>query len=101
MPNRKSCIISAKGRDVEQFLRFLAILVTYQDPLYSICRSPQTMFDLFRRRDKAVRILLGVILGLVALSMLLYLVPGAGMTGNTGNDNVIAEIGQDTVTTND
>src|ERR1700730_1336927 len=57
------------------------------------------MFDLFRSRAKAVRILLGVMLGMVALSMLLYLIPGAGTTSAAGqNDQVVAEIGRDVLT---
>jgi peptidyl-prolyl cis-trans isomerase D len=56
------------------------------------------MFDLFRRRDKAVRILLGVLLGMVALSMLVYLIPGAGTTVGDSSDQVIAEIGKEAVT---
>ena len=55
------------------------------------------MFDLFRSRDKAVRILLGALLVLVAFSMLTYLVPNYN-TGSTGSDTVIAEIGKDTIT---
>jgi peptidyl-prolyl cis-trans isomerase D len=56
------------------------------------------MFDLFRSRDKAVRILLTAILSLVTLSMIGYLIPGYGGSGSTANDNVVAEIGSSTVT---
>ena len=57
------------------------------------------MFDLFRSRDKAVRIMLGGLLGIVALSMLIYLIPGAGMPSSGRDEQVIAEIGKDAVTT--
>ena len=57
------------------------------------------MFDLFRSRDKAVRILLGAILVIVALSMITYLIPGSG-TGTTGGtqDNLIAKVGDQKIT---
>lgn len=57
------------------------------------------MFDLFRSRDKIVRILLGGLLVVVALSMLIYLIPGYG-GGGGGNsaDPVVAEVGKDTIT---
>jgi peptidyl-prolyl cis-trans isomerase D len=55
------------------------------------------MFDLFRSRDKAVRIMLGGLLLLVALSMLTYLVPSYNM-GGSGSDTVVAQIGKDTIT---
>ena len=55
------------------------------------------MFDLFRSRDKMVRILLGALLGVVALSMLTYLVPSYN-TGSSSSDVVVAEIGKDTIT---
>jgi peptidyl-prolyl cis-trans isomerase D len=58
------------------------------------------MFDLFRSRDKAVRILLGALLLIVALSMLTYLVPNYS-TGSDPTDQVIAEIGDQTVTVQD
>ena len=60
------------------------------------------MFDLFRSRAKAVRILLGAMLGMVALSMLVYLIPGAGTpTTSDQNDQVVAEIGKNVLTVHD
>jgi peptidyl-prolyl cis-trans isomerase D len=50
------------------------------------------MFDLFRSREKSVRILLGALLVLVALSMLTYLIPSYNTGGNT-SDTVVAEVG--------
>lgn len=58
------------------------------------------MFDLFRSRDKAVRILLGAILMLVALSMVTYLIPGSGGSGFGGgsaNSNVAIDVGGEKV----
>jgi peptidyl-prolyl cis-trans isomerase D len=54
------------------------------------------MFDLFRSREKAVRILLGAILLLVSLSMLTYLIPNYNSGGTA--DSVVAQIGKDTIT---
>jgi len=56
------------------------------------------MFDLFRSRAKAVRILLGAMLTIVALSMLVYLIPGAGTPVGNVDDQVIAEIGKEPIT---
>jgi peptidyl-prolyl cis-trans isomerase D len=56
------------------------------------------MFDLFRSRAKATRILLGGMLGVLALSMLVYLIPGAGTSTGSQSDQVIAEIGKEPVT---
>jgi peptidyl-prolyl cis-trans isomerase D len=58
------------------------------------------MFDLFRSRDKLVRIMLGGLLLVVALSMLSYLVPSYNLGGST-SDTVVAEIGKDTITVPD
>src|SRR5690242_15689027 len=61
------------------------------------------MFDLFRSRDKAVRILLGALLGLVALSMVTYLIPSGWMGGDTArpDSNIVASVGEYTVTAQD
>ncbi len=60
------------------------------------------MFDLFRSREKSVRILLGVILGLVSISMLWYLIPGSGLGGvGASGQNVIAAVGGEKITTTD
>jgi peptidyl-prolyl cis-trans isomerase D len=60
------------------------------------------MFDLFRSREKGVRILLGVLLLLVAASMLVYLVPGGpGGGASASGENVIAAVGGEKITTVD
>ena len=57
------------------------------------------MFDFFRRRDRNVRIILTILLGFVALSMVAYLIPGGpGAPGMGTNDTVIAEIGDEQIT---
>jgi peptidyl-prolyl cis-trans isomerase D len=56
------------------------------------------MFDLFRSRDKAVRILLGGILVVVSFSMLTYLIPNFNTGGSDPGDIVIAEIGKEALT---
>ncbi len=60
------------------------------------------MFDLFRSRERNTRVILGVLLGLVALSMLVYLIPGGlGGGGTAAGDNVVASVAGDKVTTAD
>jgi peptidyl-prolyl cis-trans isomerase D len=60
------------------------------------------MFDLFRSRERNTRIVLGVLLGVVALSMLIYLIPGGMGSGNSaGGDNVVASVAGDKITTAD
>jgi peptidyl-prolyl cis-trans isomerase D len=56
------------------------------------------MFDLFRSSQKSKRILLSAVLGVVALSMLLYLIPGAGSMAGRSDDQTVAEIGTEVVT---
>jgi hypothetical protein len=53
------------------------------------------MFDVFRSRDKAVRAFLIFLLGLIALSMLVYLIPSTGTGAATGTDAVVAQIGNE------
>ena len=56
------------------------------------------MFDLFRSREKSVRIVLGALLLLVALSMLTYLVPNYNTGGPARADEVVASVGGDEIT---
>ncbi len=50
------------------------------------------MFDLFRSRDKLVRIMLGAILLVVAASMVTYLIPNSGFNSTGTDDTVLAEV---------
>jgi len=58
------------------------------------------MFDLFRSREKSVRILLGALLVVVAISMLTYLVPNYN-SGAPAPDAVVASVGSDEITSGD
>jgi len=60
------------------------------------------MFDLFRRRDKAVRYLLGGVLLMIAFSLVVTLIPGFGSSTPTDDRNdTVAKIGDDKVTVRD
>jgi peptidyl-prolyl cis-trans isomerase D len=55
------------------------------------------MFNLFRSREKMVRIFLSAILLVLAASMLLYLIPQYN-TGTSASDDVLAVVGNDPIT---
>jgi len=60
------------------------------------------MFDLFRRRDKAVRYLLGGVLMMIAFSLVVTLIPGFGSSTPTDDRNdTVAKIGDDKITVRD
>jgi peptidyl-prolyl cis-trans isomerase D len=59
------------------------------------------MFDLFRSREKSVRLLLGVLLLAVAASMLIYLIPGGVGDSGASGQNTLAAVGSDKITTAD
>lgn len=58
------------------------------------------MFDLFRRKDTNLRVLLGVLLGLVAFSMVITLIPGFGSAGFglPGGEESVAKVCGEPVT---
>ncbi len=58
------------------------------------------MWDAIREKKFGVRILLGVFLGAISISMLLYLVPQQTGSEITGAD-VVAQVGNQTITTSD
>jgi peptidyl-prolyl cis-trans isomerase D len=58
------------------------------------------MFNLFRSREKMVRIFLSAILLVLAASMLLYLIPQYN-TGTSTSDDVLAVVGKDSITMSD
>jgi peptidyl-prolyl cis-trans isomerase D len=58
------------------------------------------MFNLFRSGAKFTKYMLGGLLLIVAASMVTYLIPNTGLTNASGNtgDNVLAEVGNETIT---
>jgi len=58
------------------------------------------VWDVIREKKIGVRILLGIFLGVIAISMLLYLVPQQSGSELTGAD-VVAQVGTQTITTAD
>src|SRR6185437_12669536 len=57
--------------------------------------------DLFRSRDKVVKILLGGLLVVVALSMLTYLVPSYESGAGGPNGSVVAQVGDQKIMSTD
>jgi peptidyl-prolyl cis-trans isomerase D len=56
------------------------------------------MAGAFENKKTGVRILFGVVIGMIALSMLLYLVPQGTNTASEGAADVVAQIGDQSVT---
>jgi peptidyl-prolyl cis-trans isomerase D len=56
------------------------------------------MFNLFRSREKTVRYLLSGLLGLVALSMVTYLIPQTNTGTNSADPTVVATVGNQDIT---
>ncbi len=60
------------------------------------------MFSLFRSREKSQKLGLSILLGLVAVSMLIYLIPGGfGGGGGVTGDNVVAKVADQEITVQD
>jgi len=61
------------------------------------------MFNLFRSGAKFTKYMLGGLLLIVAASMVTYLIPSSGLTtaSSTGGENVLAEVGNSTITVDD
>jgi peptidyl-prolyl cis-trans isomerase D len=59
------------------------------------------MFDLFRSRDKLVRIMLGAILLVVAASMVTYLVPNSGLDSSGTDETVLVQVAGEKLTQRD
>jgi len=56
------------------------------------------MLDALQKKNLGVRILLGIVLGLISVGMLVYLIPGQG-SSNVSSADVVAEVGGQQVTT--
>ncbi|MGO9095102.1 MAG: peptidylprolyl isomerase [Bryobacteraceae bacterium] len=59
------------------------------------------MFDVFRSSSRAVRIIKIGLLSMVALSMVVYLIPGFGSGGGGSQDQIVVEIGKSALTIQD
>src|SRR3989442_12041145 len=55
------------------------------------------MFEALQKKKLGVRILLGVVLGLISIGMLVYLIPGQGSSTGSRADTV-AEVGGQPIT---